>query len=316
MLRVVLTALIAVAAIFFFSPIMPDARPDEKPPNAGIIRIPERMAPDECYVLFRGEKSVRPLVHDMPVFNGDVVIPFEGKIVRLIYRHDDCGQTVITRKTVINCDPREFATAGGFMNLLPDAMKKTIEMSKQNTPRKAPSGPVSKEKRDKWCFPDDFPFSPWPLEGGTVLHGEPILFRWAEISGKNPCSEVKLCIFQMGENPSEGAFKADMRIGELVRVKVWLQEKTTYEWYVESEGQKISESYRFRILDKETSDNIRSQLAEVAGKYGEMCPGLRQALYLQIISESTPKLDLHADSFRLMWEYRRCQKERLRTKQF
>jgi hypothetical protein len=51
-------------------------------------------------------------------------------------------------------------------------------------------------------------------------------------------------------------------------------------------------------------------MSEIAKKYEDPCPGLRQALYLQIITEAVPDLDLYADTFRLMQEYKDCQRNR------
>lgn len=79
-----------------------------------------------------------------------------------------------------------------------------------------------------------------------------------------------------------------MRIGELLRVDAEFQAGTSYEWYVETMKKKKSRVYHIHILGKKESDNIRSQMAEVAKKYADVCPGMRQALYLQVISDSTP----------------------------
>jgi hypothetical protein len=93
-------------------------------------------------------------------------------------------------------------------------------------------------------------------------------------------------------------------MGELLCVREVFEAGASYKWYVETEGKKLSKIRQFRILDKTESDNIRSQMKEVAEKYKDQCPEIKQALYLQVISNMTPDLDLYPDSLRLMKEYK------------
>jgi hypothetical protein len=245
----------------------------------------------------------------MHVFNGDVIVPLKGKSVTLIYRHTDCGEKQITQRTVVKCDPREFSTPGGFLNLLPDAMKDILNSKPRHEGAEEESG---SEDYEPPCFPSDFPFALWPPEKSTVLHGEPVLFRWANFPGRIlPCSQVDLLIAPSDFTGDSGDCVAkEMKAGELIWVIAPFREKTAYQWHVEKQGKKISKNYHFSILGKKESENIVAQMSAVAKQYEDPCPGLRQALYLQIITEAVPGLDLYADTFRLMQEYKDCQRNR------
>jgi len=294
---------------FFLMLAVPDKQANGSSlPDVGVIRTPDGIAPDTCYTLMRDGEPVSPLVQDMPVLNGDVIVPFEGKNVTLIYRHKDCPGKSITRRTVIKCDPEKLDTPGGFMNFLPDAMKKVITGSPKKSGTESWTR-IGESEENRSCFPGDFRFSPWPPEGTTVLHGEPVFFRWTDPhDAVLPCSEARLIIAHSDED-AETPVVRDMKVGELLRVSAAFREGLLYNWHIEAENKKVSNVYHFSILGKKESDNIRSQMAVVGNKYADECPGLRQSLYLQIISEATPGLNLHADSFRLIREYKVCIRE-------
>jgi len=154
--------------------------------------------------------------------------------------------------------------------------------------------------------------SPWPVDGSTLLYGESIYFRLGYIflSGEvPPCSDSKLVI--TGNEKGLGkSFVRNMKVGELIRVSADFNTGTSYQWHIEQDGKVVSDVYHFTILGKKETDNIRSQVAEVGKQYDSECSGLKQALYLQIISDSTPGLDLYADSLRMIRESEGCLKEK------
>ncbi len=95
----------------------------------------------------------------------------------------------------------------------------------------------------------------------------------------------------------------DIKIGELLSVNENFGEGKSYKWHIETDGKMISDVFSFRILSKEQSENIRSQVREIGEKYKNESPELAQILYLHVISNATPGLDLYADSLRLLKKF-------------
>lgn len=146
------------------------------------------------------------------------------------------------------------------------------------------------------CFPiQEFNLSPFPVNGTTLLAGEPLFFRWFE--NGEPCSEAVLVISGDIKKHEE-----KIRLGELkeIAASVFTPGKS-YQWHIEQNGKAISETYRFRVLSQDESDSVRRQSDNVAEMYKNRSPLLFQAFYLQFISNETQ--DFYADSLRLLKKY-------------
>jgi|GEM_PF-1816181 len=272
----------------------PDPRAEE---FVGELRVKTGMKPEKCYDLRRDGKTLNLLVENMQVFNGDVIIPHEGKSVKLAYRHEGCGE-VISKETVVSYDPGKCDSAG-FMDFL-SREKARIErkpLIKENV--------VSRGE----CPLPRIPVC--PIEGSTALCGEPILFKWGNADDHLQYPKAKLVIREVGERTKEPVVSRPMTAGEFLPVDYKFQAGASYEWHVEAVGKTISDVRHFSILEKQASDNIRSQLGQVGERYTRQCPGLNQALYLQLISDMSPGVDLYSDSVRLMEQEKGCEGENL-----
>ncbi len=269
-----------------------------------IVKVSSVAEPEECYRLLRDGKPVKPLSHDMRVMNNDEIIPVKGKDVKLIYIHTGCGEQEVNKKTKVNCNPAEYKSAGGFLSVLKDNASRFLDQKVKRKELLATKNITLRGIQDISCFPaQPFIVSPWPLEGSTVLSGEPIFFRWQGIDVSS-CTPARLVIKTTGVMPKRNIVE-NIRIGALVEVKAPLKAGKSYEWFVETQdGNKIvSDKYHFIVLSAEESDNIRNQLAEVKAEFSSNSPNIAQALYLQLISDATPGLNLYADSLRFLEEH-------------
>ncbi|MDM8522270.1 hypothetical protein QUF80_02770 [Desulfococcaceae bacterium HSG8] len=262
----------------------------------GKVKVKAGISPEKCYELRRDGKAVSPLIQDMQVFNGDVIIPHKGKRVKLVYRHEGCGE-IINNEIVVNYDPGKCDSAGGLTDFL---SKKKESIGRESlVAEKAASRGRELAVRIPVC----------PISGTTALYGEPILFKWGDIIHNAQYPEAKLVIREKaGGNP---LVSRPMTLGEFFRADDTFQAGVSYEWYVEADGEKISDVYHFRILDEPASDNIRSKLKQVSEKDTGQCPGLSQALYLQLISDMSSGTDLYTDSIRLAEGESACKGENL-----
>jgi len=259
------------------------------------VRTDEGVSPDTCYELLRNGKPVKPLIQNMRICNGDVIIPHKGKSVTLIYRHSDCGEngkTILTEKTVVNCNPATYRRPGWLAEQVSEFVKGVKEKTGSE-----PLNEIDASSRAGWDL-DELQF--FPVNGTTILYKSDICFKW---KGKECLSDsdAKLVIYPEGKNADKLITK-DIKTDNLVCLHDDFQAGVSYQWHVEINGKKVSDIYNFRILEKEASENIRSQLAELENAYKNESPGLKQALYLQFISDATPGLDLYAESLRLMLE--------------
>ncbi|OQY58993.1 MAG: hypothetical protein B6245_08960 [Desulfobacteraceae bacterium 4572_88] len=237
------------------------------------------------------------------MFNGDVIIPKKGKSLKLIYAYE-CGTLYMIKREVVKCDAAN-EKSGWFKSLFEEVVVRS-KVRRYDIDEAKVMGTKGKTGEENLCFPEErFRLSPWPADGTTVLYGEAIFFRWEDVYEKiSPCAESTLIII----GPDGKEIAKPMKTGELLSVsgKVF-RENTVYEWCVKADGKKVSGDYRFHILDKAESDNIR-KLAGIPEKHANQTPA--QALYLQLLSDTTPKLDLYADSLRIMKGYKKpCQTE-------
>ncbi len=256
---------------------------------------------DDAYTLERNGKSISP----PPVYvnNDDVIIPKKDKRLKLIYAYKECSDEEITnKKTVVKCDAAN-KKSGWFKSLFEEVIVRT-KVRRYDFGDDAVVGPKGKTEKEKPCFPGElFRVSPWPADGTTALYGEAVFFRWEDVYENIPhCTESTLVII----GPDGKEIREDMKTGELLSVNAKaFREKTDYVWCVKIGGKKVSGGYRFRILDKAGSDTIRKQMADISGKHISQKPA--QALYLQLLSDTTPELDLYADSLRIIKGYKSCQ---------
>lgn len=268
------------------------------------IRTPSGEVPKNCYELKRKGKPVLNIKPVMKVLNGDVIIPKNGKKVTLIYEHTACGEITVTKSTTVNCDPSKYDKPGWFLNLFSD-VRNWLKLPKQASPRaeKAVAG-LKGSSQETECFPAKaLCISPYPVNGTTLLYGEPLVFRWDDgifFDDLTPCISAKLVI---AEDKSDKPVTKDIKVGELLRIDERFGDDKSYKWHIETDGKRISDLYYFRILSKEQSENIRSQMREIGEKYKNVSPELMQILYLHVISNATPGLDLYADSLRLLKKY-------------
>jgi len=280
-------------------------------PYVGILKIPVGGSPDEYYSLERDGQTVAPLTHNMPVLNGDEIIPFKGKSVTLSYIHTDCGEVNVDKKTTVYCLPQERKNAGGFLTILTDSISRFFEQNIKREKMISVNTRVNRvfqqldsppRKLDDFpCFPDDNLYvSAWPLNGATILNGNSIQFRWTSPDIEQ-CAPVKLNICPSSD-ASSGCQEESLQTGELRDVRLPRQNSKKYFWFISRDGRTISAKFEFTILDEKERENIRQQLDEVGLRYQSQNPKLAQAIYLQIISDATPGLDLYYDSYLILKE--------------
>jgi len=258
---------------------------------------------DDAYTLLRNGESVSP--PPVYVFNGDMIVPQKGKSLKLIYVYEKCGEQTISKETVVKCDAKK-EKPGWFRSLFEEVIVRS-NFRRYDIDVEEVTGSKGETEKKKSCFPGELlRLTPWPVDGTTVLYGEPVIFRWEDIFEETlPCTESTLVI--TGPDGKEIPTKP-MKTGEIFQVSgEAFREKTAYKWCVKVGGKKISEDYHFRILSKAESDDIRSKVMDISGKQASQSPA--QALCLQILSDTTPKLDLYADSLRIITAYRPTQKK-------
>ena len=69
----------------------------------GIIKIPAGQAPQKSFRLYRNDSEIKPVTYNEIVKNGDVIVPYAGKNVKLIFANTSCGDVEIIEPTVVNC---------------------------------------------------------------------------------------------------------------------------------------------------------------------------------------------------------------------
>lgn len=258
---------------------------------------------DDAYTLERNGKSVSP--PPVYVINGDVIIPKKDKLLKLIYAYEACSDEEITNKrTVVKCEAANKKT--GWFKSLFEEVRVRSKVRRYGFGDDTVMGSKGKTGKEKSCFPGElFRVSPWPADRTTVLYGEAVFFRWEDVYQNIPhCTESTLVII----GPDGKEIAEPMKTGELLSVNAKVfREKRDYEWCVKVGGKKVSGDYRFRILDNAGSETIRKQMADISGKSDRPEPA--QALYLQLLSDTTPELDLYADSLRIIKGYKPCQTE-------
>ncbi|WP_027722986.1 hypothetical protein [Maridesulfovibrio zosterae] len=60
-------------------------------------------APSDAYELHRGGRTVNSLYQDMPVQNGDYLIPLKKDCVILEYSSNDCSPVTVNEPTEVSC---------------------------------------------------------------------------------------------------------------------------------------------------------------------------------------------------------------------
>lgn len=257
--------------------------------------------PDD-YTLQRDGKKVSP-PPDF-VINGDVIIPHKNKIIKLIFECIKCSEQTITQKTIVKCDAEKETKRGFTRSLIREIIART-NVKRDELEDGAMMGLKGGTEKEKPCFPGElFRVTLCPANGTTVLYGESVFFRWEDIYEEiSPCTESTLVII----GPDGKKTATPMKTGELLPISgKTFREKASYKWYVEVNGEKVSDDYRFSVLEKVQSDDIRSQLADISGDYD--CPEPVQSLYLQLLSDIRSDLDLYADSLRIIKGYKNSQK--------
>ena len=265
----------------------------------GKVKVPIKENPNNYIELKRNKKILTLLTPIVRVKNGDIIIPKIKNTVKLIYEHTGCGEFIVNDITSVNCNPSKFKKAGWFLTLFSDSLDiLKINLKKAKAHNKQHLMTLKGEKKNNIsCFPDNLPLlSPWPPNNSTFLYNEAILFRWDEIFFLEevlPCSKAKIVFLKNGNIAKPLFF--NMKIGEFLKVDPIFEADTFYRWYIEVNGNIISENYVFKILGKQESENIHSQIKEVE-KIFQKHSDLYKAFYLQLISDATPSLDLYASS--------------------
>ena len=274
---------------------------------SGYVRVPPGKAPSDCYSIIRDEKTIIPKYQDEKVFNEDIIHPKNNISVTLFYRHTECPKTIVKEITTVNCDPRSVKKPGWFKDLLISLLKKKRITRHQLDSKLAVTARHLKSIEYQCLPPQPFILSPLPPNGASIIYGQDILFRRDNIflDDANICSKATLVIKQH-EGSSE-KIEHDFEIGKIILLGgPAFKAGKTYDWTIKQNNKVISETNHFHILDQRSSANINAQLLDIEKTYANDCPGLKQALFLRLISQSTPNLDLSADSLRLMWNNRFC----------
>jgi len=269
--------------------------------SVGKILIPNQKSPEAYYKLIRNENVISPLKTEMYVQNGDIIIPKKGKPVKLIFKHTECETVKIYNKTIVNCNPKECKEPGWFMDVFSDlvlSINKTIKRMPYDTTYTTTMRSTNKAES---CYPSEsFMLSPWPIDMTTILYGQPIYFRWDNDFTNSEllsCTKVDIVI---SPKKSSKKIKRVIKIGELLKINENFIAGEKYKWHIELNGKRISNYHQFRILNKKSTKNIKYHLSKISKqKFGSFSK-LYQALYLQMISDMTPKMDLYADSLRLI----------------
>jgi len=274
---------------------------------SGIIRVPSGKAPSDCYTIIRNEKEIEPKYQDEHVFNGDIIHPKNNISVTLIYRHSECSEIEVKDKITVNCDFRSCKKPGWLKDMLIKLLKKKRVIRQ---PLKLVQGVTARNlTNEKYhCIPTQpFDLSPLPSKNARILYGQDILFRRDNIflGDAKACSQATLVITQLEDSsdPKEYEFV----IGKMMMLDgSEFKAGKTYTWTIKQNNKTISETNHFTILDIKSSENINAQLLDIEKTYLNNCPGLKQALFLRLLSQSSPSLDLTSDSLRLMWNNRQC----------
>ncbi|QTA87977.1 hypothetical protein [Desulfonema magnum] len=291
-----------IMVCLFLISMVPAAQAGKSSQSVGYIKIPAEMTSDECYTLWRDGKAVTKSPANIYVLNDDIIIPHKNKSVALIYRNTDCGEKMVNKRTIVK-ECKNQRSSGWLKSLFSEVVIRT-KIERRNLAEENLMSTRAKDKaKDSSFFIGEFSTGDvWPVNGTTALYGKPILFRWKN-GNISSDTEAKLVIVG-AEKKSHKVIEADMKTGRFVRVSgKKLRPATSYKWYVKVNNKEVSDRYHFSILGKEQSDDIRSQLAEISKTYAGQSPKLNQALYLQLISDITPELDLYADSLRMVMEY-------------
>ncbi|MDM8548955.1 CHASE2 domain-containing protein [Desulfobacterales bacterium HSG2] len=283
--------------------LLPEGHTAESPPIVGYVK-----AADQDYKVLRNGKPVKlsPL---KGVCNGDVIIPAQGKSVKLDYRY--CDEKRITGKTTVECAVTEEKPGwfrDFFSNLMETLTLKGTRTIMEENDAFAPQNRDKHGQKGRPCFPAPlFQVFPLPFNHATLLQSDkPVIFRWEDplmISAleASECSDVNLIITKAGEKPMP---PVPMKVGEMKEIKSSrFQPAASYQWHVEARGKK-SDTYHFRILSENASQKIRSEMKAAAES------DIHQALWLQLRSDLTPEPDLYTDSLRIMTGLRGYQPRR------
>lgn len=124
-------------------------------------------------------------------------------------------------------------------------------------------------------------------------------FRW-KASNVPTCSPGRLVIVSSA-NKENRVYEKAIKIGALVTLEAGeaaFEPGKAYSWFIESEQEKkiMSDQYHFRALSVDERREIMGQLTEIKEMYAGENTYLAQALYLQMLSDERPDLDLYADS--------------------
>ena len=273
--------------------------------GVGTVRLIKTKQKGRCYSLIRegGGDKLKQITKESCVYNGDMIIPCEGSQVSLEYFYGECEDiNAFSQRILVKCDPRSSVIPQIFRIVwenFRDDLKQVSEVPVDAVIRKSGE---SLETRF------------WPLNGSTLLQGEPILFFWN--SGNIPSGSQAHLIIQQDGTASVPMQSFDLTVGEWKKINAEFQENTSYTWYIEKDDKEVAETtekHSFDILSKEKSDAIRTAMfkageEQITSDNNEMAlRPLKQAFYLQEYSDQSSSLDLYADSFRLLQQHERCQ---------
>ena len=276
---------------------------------SGFVRVPAGKAPSDCYTILRNGTKITPEFQDEHVFNGDQIYPKNNISITLFCRHSDCPKQDVEKITTVNCDPgsvkkiRLLRFKEMLISLLKE--KRVLRHHLESIPAVTKRN-LKNEQYDFFNFPH-FEQSPLPSDGANILYDQNILFRYNAPSFDNAkTNSTATLVVKQQQDPSNKR-EYDIMIGKIRLLDGSVYKAgTTYEWYLMQNNKVISQTYHFNILNQKSSENINLKLLDIEQDYANDCPGLKQALFLCLISQSVPDLDLSADSLRLIWNNRYC----------
>ncbi len=290
-IRVLNSLLLGMVLCFFTASSVFSQSMVDREPVADII-IKEGFKAKECY-----ELTPKMQLKDdfMPVKAGEKIkLLREDCEVRLVYYCKGCpDEMMINGKETVVRKPSSFRE------------KKILETSIENG--KDWFGTVITRMSSTGEKPSSKIFNLWPcpIDGATVLGGDrQIFFGWYKwhkekerrIKGGE---EIMLVIRRKGGKSKE---ELPIKAAALTPVNANFIPGIHYEWFIkkkEEKGHVLSETYSFSVLKKEDSDFVIKKLRTIKDE-DEKRARIKQASYLQRLSDANPDLDLYADSLRFL----------------
>lgn len=291
--------------LFLFFLFLSPAFSDEHHGMIGFVRVEEwDTAPGEAYDLMRGENEVKELYQDMPVANGDLIVPRPGHLLTLHFFDSKCASVSLNSPFKVLCQENE--EQFGVMAIIMEALQ----------PRERSDEFAVIMRDGEFCDTESnyfehaaksLPECFWPKTGSTLLADEPILFRW--VKGGEP---LKLIVRNKARLESP-VIEEPLSCNQdwIVVDSGILEPGFTYLWSLVYSSGSVSEEATIHVLSRDASLALARRAKEArstASSVGvssavlpasAINPDLWLSAFLLDLSQGNRGLDFRADAFRL-----------------